>query len=219
MFYTAYGDGGGGTRTVFLNLATTADATRSDGAPQRPPCAAGVHAHVTAEGWRRWGRVFPSQPGSKSAALLLRDPPPHYLLWGSSDIRIAQVREGRAVSVSSSTLLGAQSFDATSWPDIGDVIISPRPREFDSMLVESGPPPLRLSTGDYLFFYNSASSGWPATGGYHPAWVILNGSDPTQILQRASEVCMCADACVCVLVLGLTSFVAASLTGPGVRGW
>jgi len=45
--------------------------------------------------------------------------------------------------------------------------------------VESGPPPLLLSSGDYLFFYNSAELGWPDEGtAYHPGWVILDGKDP-----------------------------------------
>lgn len=37
-----------------------------------------------------------------------------------------------------------------------------RTDKFDSDLVESGPPPLRLKDGNYLFFYNSARSGYPS---------------------------------------------------------
>uniref|UniRef100_A0A7S3ANE2 Uncharacterized protein n=1 Tax=Haptolina ericina TaxID=156174 RepID=A0A7S3ANE2_9EUKA len=47
-------------------------------------------------------------------------------------------------------------------------------------------PPLMLSTGDYLFFYDSLGV-WNQTGetGFQPGWAVLNGSDPTQVLQRA----------------------------------
>ncbi|CAM9147387.1 unnamed protein product, partial [Ectocarpus fasciculatus] len=147
MFYTAYNG-----EDILLSLATT-----------RNPSAA--------DGWTRLGAVFPSEQGSKSGALLLREEGPHYLLWGDHDIRIAA------------------SSDLTSWPSTGDIILSTRDNHFDSQLVESGPPPLPLSNGDYLFFYNSAELGWPddpATA-YHPGWVILSGSDPTQIVARSEE--------------------------------
>lgn len=63
----------------------------------------------------------------------------------------------------------------------GEIFIETREDHFDSKLVESGPPPLQLSNGDYLFFYNSATLGWPDEEGsaYHPGWVILDGTDPT----------------------------------------
>lgn len=37
-----------------------------------------------------------------------------------------------------------------------------RQDKFDSHLVESGPPPLKLDDGNYLFFYNSARDGYPS---------------------------------------------------------
>ena len=47
-------------------------------------------------------------------------------------------------------------------------------------------PPLELSTGDLLFFYDSLGV-WNATGekGFQPGWAVLSGSDPTQVVQRA----------------------------------
>ena len=107
----------------------------------------------------RHGAVFPGADGSKSAALLIRPSPPHYLLWGDTDIRIAN------------------STNLTSWPDQGQILLSPRNERcinsqscntceaslecvlsfFDTQLVESGPNPMLLSTGDYLFIYNSAN--------------------------------------------------------------
>ena len=125
--------------------------------------------------WVRHGPVFPSFQGSKSAALLIDSPPPgeeaaNLLFWGCDVIRVAN------------------STSLTAWPsDGGRVLLEPRPGFFDSQLVESGPPPLRLSTGDYVFFYNSAEIGWPKEEGsaYHVGYVILDGSDPTVVLSRS----------------------------------
>lgn len=71
----------------------------------------------------------------------------------------------------------------TSWPNQGDLWLQTRSGQFDSEGVEAGPPPLPLSDGNYLFFYNS----WNSSGAYHPAFVILDGQNPGNILQRATE--------------------------------
>lgn len=150
MFYTAYNG-----KDIFLNLATSPNPTVSNK-------------------WTRHGPVFPTIPGSKSGALLLRDPAqgPHFLYWGDSSIKITT------------------SNDPAVWPaDGGKVFIETRADHFDSKLVESGPPPLQLLNGDYIFFYNSATLGWPDEAGsaYHPGWVILDGKDPSVIKQRSEE--------------------------------
>lgn len=80
---------------------------------------------------------------------------------------------------------------------------------FDSHLVEGGPPPLPLADGNYLYIYNSARCALvvgsfffsPPTQGtrfrndnnsgnglqYNIGWAILNGANPSQILQRCNE--------------------------------
>lgn len=82
-----------------------------------------------------------------------------------------------------------KSNDITKWDSIGEIFLSPRADHFDSRLVESGPPPLLLSNGDYLFIYNSAEKGWPEDlkTAYHVGWVILDGKDPTIIKQRSEK--------------------------------
>ena len=100
--------------------------------------------------------------GSKSAALLIGTNNTHHLLWGDTVIRIAN------------------STNLTHWPDIGTVLLAPRPDRhcltqphttahvmscsFDTTLVESGPNPMLLSTGDYLFVYNSANASYAYIG-------------------------------------------------------
>lgn len=129
----------------------------------------------TNEGWTRHGPVFNNYPNSKSAALLLKSNVYHqylntnYLFWGDHDIRVTK------------------SDNLLKWDSIGDILISPRNNSFDSLLVESGPPPLLLSSGDYLFFYNSAMIGWPNEPNtfYNVGYLILSGRDPTKIIQRS----------------------------------
>lgn len=58
-----------------------------------------------------------------------------------------------------------------------------RDGQFDNTGVEAGPPPMRLSDGNWLFFYNS----WNQSEAYHPGYLILDGQNPGRILQRSSE--------------------------------
>jgi len=116
-----------------------------------------------ASSWIRYGPVFPQIPDSKSGALLYRpNESIHYLFWGDSDIHIATTPDLLNYTTQS-------------------VFFSPRAGCFDSKLVESGPLPMLLSDGNYLFIYNSANE----STAYHVGYVILDGKDPTRIIQRA----------------------------------
>ena len=57
------------------------------------------------------------------------------------------------------------------------------------ILQEAGPPPLPLSDGNFLFLHNSANStkGHGGAVTYNPSWAILDGTDPSRILQRATR--------------------------------
>lgn len=72
-------------------------------------------------------------------------------------------------------------------------MITPRKGKFDEVLVESGPEPLKLSDGNYLFLYNAAEKtnetspkpNWNLK--YHIGYLILNGKNPLDILYRSEE--------------------------------
>ena len=119
-------------------------------------------------GWLRHGPVgFGAD--SKSAALLVgsaAEARPHHLLWGAGTIRIAN------------------STDLTHWPSKGSVLLSRT--LWGNPHVEAGPPPLRLSSGDWMFFFNSWREDFPKPPGYEPAWAILDKADPTRIVAQAS---------------------------------
>ena len=159
LFYTAYN-----CTNAMLSLAVAKDP-------------------ADANSWTRYGYVFPEKSWSKSGAALFADKTnnltQHYLFWGDS----SYPQDGIGIALSN---------DGIHWNDTGDMIIRVRSDKFDSALVESGPSPLQLSTGDFLFIYNSARHGYPSV---KPAWdlqynigyLILNGSNPLDILERSDE--------------------------------
>jgi len=127
--------------------------------------------------WTINGPIFAPTVESKSGSLLIRDDVPgslHYLYWGDNGIYIAT------------------SPDLYNWTNNPNVFINMRSNSFDSGLVEGGPLPLRLSDGNYLMIYNSARHGVPSSKPgwdlqYNAGWVVLNYSNPTQILARSSD--------------------------------
>ena len=144
--------------------------------------------------WRRHGLINPSTlPHGKSGALLLRPNARPLLWWGEGVIALATSVNGSA--------RGPYESISSAW-------MQPRPGHFDASLVEVGPPPLRLSTDDYLFLYNAANAPWLSmkdacsnesarralgTTGYHLGWAILDGRDPSRILIRSETPLLSAD--------------------------
>merc|ERR1712083_1023876 len=104
--------------------------------------------------------------GSKSGALLIREKGPHFLYWGAGHISITR------------------SDDLSKWTP-GESFITGT--LFGHPNVESGPPPMKLSTGDYVFFINSWSKNISDPNWYQPAWVVLDGKDPSKIVAQAPE--------------------------------
>lgn len=83
---------------------------------------------IAGPGWTRHGPAFPGN--HKSGAMLIREKPPHYLISGAGEIFLAK----------SNSLL--------NWT-LGDPFISKT--LWGNPNVEAGPPPLRLSDGNYVF--------------------------------------------------------------------
>jgi hypothetical protein len=123
----------------------------------------------TSANWTRYGAVFPDpQPvGSKNGAMILPtagNGKQYYLLWGAGIINIAS------------------SMNPLEWEQ-GETLLAPRPGFFDSQAVVAGPPPLLLSDGNYVFLYN----GQDDNNMFHLGWVILDGTNPSNILARANQ--------------------------------
>jgi hypothetical protein len=108
-------------------------------------------------------------------ALLLSDEVfhKHYLFWGDHDICIATTEnlihytntvptlhvmsdlQRQERSNSRVCVCVCVVFDVDAGEQ-GKCLLNTRSDKFDSVLVESGPEPMRLSDGNYLFLYNSA---------------------------------------------------------------
>jgi len=132
-------------------------------------------------GWTRHGAVFPNVSTSISGALLVSDDTdilPNFLYWGVGD------------SGGDTEIRVTNSSSLISWPHEGEVIISTRTGYFDSGAVQLGPPPLKLSNGDFILFYNAYDdTGYPfnPTCDMEVGWVILDGSSPSSIKMRSNE--------------------------------
>ncbi|KAM9958404.1 hypothetical protein ACTFIW_001266 [Dictyostelium discoideum] len=121
---------------------------------------------------------------SKSAGLLYREnQETQYLFYGDTDIFIATTKDLKNYS----TLFNSQSSSSSSSSSNSqrETLITTRDSSnyFDSVLVESGPEPLQLSDGNWLYLYNSAQQ--VTTANQKPNWdiqynlgfVILNGTN------------------------------------------
>jgi len=123
------------------------------------------------------GPIFPQIKWSKSGALLIRPGELSYLYWGDSSL------------VSGIQL--ATTTDLINYNYNSSIFLPTREDYFDSALVEAGPLPLPLSDGNYLFLYNSARHGYPSVKPnwdeqYNVGWVVLDGNDPSSIVERSS---------------------------------
>ena len=74
----------------------------------------------------------------------------------------------------------AYSSDLLKWTVIEEPVLQPRPDQFDSRLVEPGPPPIITEDG-ILLFYNGANDELVYSSGQ----ILLDNNDPSKILGRS----------------------------------
>ena len=167
MAYTAYGDG-------TANPTACSNATACG--PTWPHCSRCCKSTKTkvvmsktpevASSWVRVNRTGDVGFDAKSTATLVRDTPPHFQWTGTGSVR------------------SWQSNDLLHWTAAEDAIVG-RPGSFDPGYCEAGAPPVRLADGNYFTTYDtiigSQRHGWAA------GWVVLNGSNPREVLQRGGE--------------------------------
>eukprot|EP01121_Diplochlamys_sp_Union-15-3_P004032 TRINITY_DN13_c0_g1_i1.p2 TRINITY_DN13_c0_g1~~TRINITY_DN13_c0_g1_i1.p2 ORF type:complete len:344 (-),score=69.43 TRINITY_DN13_c0_g1_i1:93-1124(-) len=113
-------------------------------------------------------------PWHRNGCLLLRDQPPHYVLYGEGPDPLPGIGI-------------ASTMDLIEYKTINSTFLLPLGPELNEIKLEAGTPPVKLSTGDYLHFYAAATPGWVAHGNYTAGYIILSGEDPTKILQRSTE--------------------------------
>eukprot|EP01049_Picozoa_sp_SAG25_P016986 SAG25_NODE_4163_length_876_cov_0.931789_1_plen_252_part_10 len=171
LAYTAYGDQQNPPRSpkVCKDVKTKVAITKT---PEIPGS------------WQRLNRTGAPGFDEKSTAILVRDKPPHFQWTGHGSVR------------------SWQSQDLVHWTD-AQIAIAGRPTGFDPGYCEAGAPPVQLSDGNYLTTYDTIINSRkgpeagrqpgkplcqsPLCSGWGAGWVVLNGSNPRQVLQRGNE--------------------------------
>lgn len=125
--------------------------------------------------WQRHGVI--NDNWSKSGAVIFADENDeyNYLYWGDKDITCWKTKDLKSKE---------------KYEDCGD-LLKTRSDNLDSELVESGPAPIKLSNGDYLFIYNSARKGVPSwlkdwDLEYNIFYAIIDGNDKTKLKYRSN---------------------------------
>jgi len=85
-------------------------------------------------------------PWHRNGCLLLRNSPPHYAIFGEGPGPLPGIGIASTMDLRSYTTLNA------TW-------LLPLGAAEDEIKLEAATPPVRLSTGDYLFFYAAATPG------------------------------------------------------------
>jgi predicted GH43/DUF377 family glycosyl hydrolase len=162
MTYTAHGTGEW-PRTLRQGIATTATPRVRDS-------------------WARAGLGGETglPPAYKSGAMLLLPPP-----GGDAYMFLYNLTTGHGAGAHDVVVARSSSGSALGpWHLTGQTLLPTRNGSFDAGLVEPGPPPMRLSDGNFLFVYNSAEQAHDEN--YHAGWAVLDGTDPTRVLQRSA---------------------------------
>ena len=85
----------------------------------------------------------------------------------------------------------ASTEDWASFAVLNATLLEPEPRGPEpEVCLEAGTPPVQLSTGDWLHIFAAGTQGWGPWGPgrlggqYVGGWLVLRGSDPSNIVQR-----------------------------------
>ena len=94
-----------------------------------------------------------------------------------------------ATSDTSAALRYATSTDMVTWTDRG-FFQRGRPGMWDAHGMAAGPPPQQLTTGDYVYFYNTdAGVGSGDKPPYHRCqvgWLVMDRDDPSKVIARGA---------------------------------
>ena len=130
---------------------------------------------VGVDKWSKSGSIVCKYENGKAIAVKIRDW--YYMYWGDTDIFLAA------------------SDDLINWitvlvkTDSSETVFGPRPKKFDSRLVESGPPAMLTDSG-ILLIYNSMNLGGAngdttlAEGTYAASQILFDKNDPTKVIDR-----------------------------------
>jgi len=129
--------------------------------------------------WHRNGCCAMAPRGQKSYCIWGEgpDPSPGLGIWSTTDID-----SGDWINETWSVAPGVRS------PLTSDgLYLLPLGADQSEIKLEAGTHLMKLSSGDWLHFYAAATPGWVAHGNYTAGYIILDGDDPSRIVQRSQE--------------------------------
>ena len=111
-----------------------------------------------------------------------------YCIWGEGPVPFP------GLGISFTTDIDSGAFTTARWtaaPGVDSPLSSdgrwllPLGAPQEEVKLEAGAHMVRLSSGDWLHFYAAATPGWVPHGNYTAGFLILDGEEPTRILQRS----------------------------------
>lgn len=115
--------------------------------------------------WKKHGLVFPDLEWSKAGAILPNKVNGKYWMYFGD-----------------TSIWAAHSEDLIHWTMIEEPVLKPRKGNFDSRLVEPGPPPMLTDDG-ILLLYNAADEDLV----YETGQVLFDRDDPTKVIARTDS--------------------------------
>lgn len=143
------------------------------------PTVAGSYERIAVLPWHRNGCCIVRPAGQTTVCMWGEGPSPFPGLGISTTTNLSS---GLFTQVP--WKLGVKN--ATSPTSADGMWLLPLGADQSEVKLEAGTHIHELSTGDLLTFYAAATPGWVANGNYTVGWLILDGNEPTRILQRSA---------------------------------
>jgi predicted GH43/DUF377 family glycosyl hydrolase len=121
-----------------------------------------------------WELIASDLPWHRNGCVIVREDGTHYVIFGESPplpgLGIATTKDFANYTYINLTYMKPLGPNNTAEPEI---------------VIEAGSTPVQLSTGDFLHLYAAGTPGWVANGNYTGGWIVIDGNDPTHIVQRS----------------------------------
>jgi len=139
--------------------------------------------------WSKSGSIISARKGSRNVATKINGR--YWMYWGESNIYMATSDNLIDWTPIPETDPSKKQFDSLRNYEAFKILFSPRKGEFDSELVEPGPPALITKDG-ILFIYNSKNSPEYGDkslreGEYAAGQILLDKTNPTRVIDRSDE--------------------------------
>ena len=146
----------------------------------KTPLNASSYEYIATLPWHRNGCCWIRPKGEKT-----------YCMWGEGPSPLP------GLGISTTTDISTGDFTQVTWTSRGNNVTSPLTPDGNWILplgekeneikLEAGTHFHQLDDGNLLTFYAAATPGWVAHGNYTVGWLIVDGKDPSTIIQRGAH--------------------------------